>query len=92
MNKATQEIIPKVISWVLIGLAAIGLLALLVTTVNIMNQKGVIGVLVVCDFLAGGLALWAAYIGTKQNPNVRAILIGAIFFFICGRIAQLMLI
>ncbi len=88
MNKKSQ----KVISWVLTILTIAGLLALLIITSKIMNQKGIIGVLLVCDVIAGGLALWAAYIGTKQKPNVRAILIGAVFFFVCGRIAQYMLI
>jgi hypothetical protein len=82
----------KVVSWTLTAFTILGLLALLVIATMVMNQKGITGVMLVCDAIAGGLALWAAYIGTKQSPNIRAILIGAIFFFICGRIAQFMLI
>lgn len=81
-----------IFSAVLIGIAALGLLALLVIQIAFVGQKGTAGAILISDTFAGGLALWAAYISTKQNPNARAILAGAIIFFILGRIAQYNLI
>jgi hypothetical protein len=82
----------EITSLVLIGIGAIGLVILLIIQIAIIGQKGAVGALLISDSFAGGLALWAAYSGTKQNPNIRAILIGAVIFFILGRIAQYKLI
>jgi len=83
MKKSVLEISAAV----LMGIAALGLLTLVIQ-VAISGQKGAAGTM--SDTLAGGLALWAVFISTKQNLNTRAILAGAIIFFALGRIVQLL--
>ena len=84
MRKSLQKIISNVFT-VLTGLVIIGLL---IIAVIIIDERGKVGALYVCEAIAGILAFWAAYLGTKSNPTIRAILLPAIFFFVLARIAQ----
>ena len=88
-NKQAQKNISQVLLNVL---TALTVLILGGGLIYIIQQHDLRGAWYASDVVAGGLGLWAAYWSTKQNPNVPAILIGAIFFFALGRIAQLMLL
>jgi hypothetical protein len=89
MDKRTQQ---ELVPFILAIIAIVILSALSLFSSFFIHRKGIIGIMFISDAIAGTLALWAAYISTRQNQLVRIILMGAIFFFVFGRIAQFILI
>jgi hypothetical protein len=88
-DRTQQELVPFVAA--IMGIVFWGVLGLFFYFLIRDRQVAIIAMFA-SDAIAGALALWVAYISTRQNPIVRIIVMGAIFFFAFGRIAQFLLI